>query len=99
MTPCPKCGSLARAVAGQAALTATADLSATASVDRGLNDIRLALLGILVTIGLTVGFGVSASAPIRFGAGAGSFIGTAALIWWPPSKRRLMTFMHWLTGR
>ena len=44
-------------VEGKAAVTAQATVSASVSVERGLNDIRLAVLGIVVTIGLTVGSG------------------------------------------
>ncbi len=68
------------------------------SVERGLNDVRLAVLGILVGIGLTVGFGLPAIWPIRLGAGAGAFLGAAGLIAWPRSRHLLMAFMHRLTG-
>src|SRR5436853_7284192 len=40
-----------------AAIVATSAVTAGLSVERGLNDTRLAVLAILVGIGLTVGFG------------------------------------------
>lgn len=81
-----------------AAITATSNMTAELTVKRGLNGIRLAVLGILVGIGLTVGFGAPGPIWVGFVAGAGSFALACFLIWWDPSQRRLMAFMHWLTG-
>lgn len=39
-------------------------MSAKLSVDRGLNELRLAVLGILVSIGLTVGFGTDGNCAV-----------------------------------
>jgi hypothetical protein len=66
--------------------------SVKASVDRGLNEIRLAVLGIVVTIGLTVGFGVDSLWWVKLAAGAGSFIVTCALL-------RIGKTRHWLILR
>jgi hypothetical protein len=84
---------------GAASLTATTGMEVSAEVKRGLNDIRLAVLGILVTIGLTVGFGIS----VWCGwwgvlAGIGSFVIACGLIKWGWSRNKLMEFAHWLTG-
>jgi hypothetical protein len=49
-------------------LTARANISSLETVERGLNEMRLAVLGILVGIGLTVGFGV----PVQLERCAGS---------------------------
>lgn len=76
----------------------TASLSGTAAVERGLNELRLAVLGILVGIGLSVGFGIEASWWIQLIAGIGSFVGACFLVWWRPSRHRLMSFMHRLTA-
>jgi hypothetical protein len=67
-------------------------------VERGLNDVRLAVLGILVGIGLTVGFGVGGPIWLRFLAGVVAFAVAAFLVWWRPGRKRLMAFMHRLTG-
>jgi len=62
---------------------------------RGLNDARLAMLGILVAIAL----GAAALAPgwWRLLAGLGAFAASCALIKWPRSRHGLMSFIHWLT--
>jgi hypothetical protein len=75
-------------------LTATVE----GTVERGLNDVRLAVLGILVGIGLTVGFGVPGPIWVGVVAGAGSFVAACFLIRYKRSRNRLMSFMHWLTG-
>ena len=72
----------------------TASLSGSAAVERGLNELRLAVLGILVGIGLSVGFGIEARWWIQLLAGIGSFAGACFLVWWPPSRQRLMSLTH-----
>ena len=59
-------------IEGEASVIGRASISATVSVERGLNDMRLAVLGIIVTIGLTVGFGVDGPWWAKLSAGAGS---------------------------
>jgi hypothetical protein len=95
---CPSCGSTLRAndLAFSAAIRATATL--TGPVERGLDEIRLGVLGIVVTIGLTVGFGADASWWVGVLAGAGSFGLALGAIWWPTSRDLLMEFMHRVTG-
>jgi hypothetical protein len=78
-------------------VTATSTVTAKLSVDRGLNEMRLAVLGILVTIGLTVGFGVDGPWWSQLAAGGGSFVFSALLIKLPRSRHLMMSFMHWLT--
>lgn len=97
-SPCSRCGSRARAFAAKVASTVTVTSSVNAEVERGLNDVRLAVLGILVSIGLTVGFGVGGSICWRVAAGVGAFAFAAFLIWWRPVRKLLMAFMHRLTG-
>jgi hypothetical protein len=77
----------------------TVSASVEGQVERSLNDTRLAVLGILVTIALAVGFGVSASWPIKLAAAVGAFLLACLLIRAPWSRKRLMSFMYWLTGR
>jgi hypothetical protein len=77
---------------------ATASASLTTSVERGLNELRLAVLGILVAIGLAIGFGVPGGWPIKLAAGLGAFAAACILIRWKWSRHQLMSFMHRLTG-
>jgi hypothetical protein len=83
---------------GKASLNLGFGGSASATVERGLNDIRLAVLGVLVTIGLTVGFGVSGPLWQRVAWGVAAFAAACGLIAWSRSRHLLMEFMHRLTG-
>jgi uncharacterized membrane protein YagU involved in acid resistance len=71
-------------------------------VERGVNEMRVALLAILVTIALTVGFGVDASWWAQLAIGAGAFAGACAAVAastrWKPARTRVMGFVHWLSG-
>jgi hypothetical protein len=99
-TPCPSCGKTTRIVSMSATVTGKATVSAVGTVERGLNEMRLALLGILVGIGLAVGLGLpSSSWWVRLLAGVGSFVAAATLLKWRWSRHHLMNFMHWLTGQ
>jgi hypothetical protein len=96
--PCPNCGSLTRTHEGSATLGARVSISAEGTVERGLNEIRLAVLGILVGIGLAVGFGVPGPWQAQLVAGLGSFAAACLAIRWSRTRHYLMAFMHWLTG-
>jgi len=67
-------------------------------VERALNEMRLAVLGILVGIGLTVGFGVPCPWWAQIVAGVSAFAMGCVLIKWTFSRQLMMRFMHWLTG-
>jgi hypothetical protein len=95
--PCPACGSLTRMVGARISVEARSSLSVKLDVARGLNEIRLAVLGIVVAIGLTVGFGVQSSWWVRLLAGVGSFGLTLGLLAWPRSRHLLMTLTHRVT--
>jgi hypothetical protein len=82
-----------------ATVTGRAVVSGTATVVRGLNELGLAVLGILVGIALSVAFGVDGPWWAQLLAGVGSFAFACFLVRWPPSRHRLMSFMHWLTGQ
>jgi hypothetical protein len=73
------------------------------TVERGLNEIRLALLGILVTIALTVAFGVEGAWCVQVAAGLAAFVAACLLaavaLRWEPATKRVMALMHRLTGR
>jgi len=66
------------------------------SATRALNGVRLAVLGILVTIAL----GTAALAPgmWRLPVGVIAFVLTCAALKWPKSQNQLMIFAHWVTG-
>jgi hypothetical protein len=72
--------------------------SVSAEVERALNDVRLAVLGILVGVALTVGFGVPCSWWVQVLAGLGAFAVGCVLIRWRWSRNHLMEFMHRVTG-
>jgi uncharacterized membrane protein YedE/YeeE len=82
------------------ALTATSKVTASVEgkVERALNGIRLAVLGILVGIGLAVGFGVEGDWWIRVVAGIGSVALACAVIGNRRTRNAAMTLMHRLTG-
>lgn len=100
--PCPKCGSTRREHFVSVHSEIRLESSVEAEVERGLNDTRLAVLGILVgiglTVGLAVGFGVSSLA-WGFLAGIGSFVLACVAIGWGRSRHFLMEFMYRLTGQ
>jgi hypothetical protein len=56
------------------------------------------VLGILVGIGLAVGFGVPGPWEAQLVAGLGSFAAACLAIRWSRTRHYLMAFMHWLTG-
>ena len=66
--------------------------------ERGLNEIRLAVLGIIVAVGLAAA-AIPDAWPSQLATGVGTFILACLLIRWKPSRGRLMDFMYWLTGR
>jgi hypothetical protein len=78
-------------------LTLGVQTSASGVVKRGLNEMRLAVLGILVSISLAVGFGISGPWQAKLLAGLGSFAVSCLLIRWAWTRHLLMAFMHWLT--
>jgi hypothetical protein len=82
------------------ALTANVGVKAsmTTEVERGLNGIRLAVLGIVVGIALTVAFGVEATWWVRVLLGFGTFALTCFVFWWRPVRSVLMAFMNRITG-
>ena len=81
---------------GTASLTARSGLSATGTVERGLNDIRLAVLGLLVAVGLAAAAVPEAWLTQR-AAGVRSFVFACFLVRWKRSRHLLMSFAHWLT--
>ena len=91
---------VARVTEHEQTLTASVGVRASGevSVTRGLNDIRLAVLGILVTVGLA-----AAAIPdvwsTQLAAGLGSFAFACALVHSRRARHQLMSFAHWLTEK
>ena len=98
--PCQVCGSTARVIEMEAAVTGRGSISASPSVERGINDARLGILALLVGIALGAGALAAPSGwPVAVLVGLGAMAATAALIRWPRSRHLLMEAAHRLTGR
>ncbi|MBA3262625.1 MAG: hypothetical protein H0T69_09185 [Thermoleophilaceae bacterium] len=82
-------------LAAEVGVAGTAELS----VKRGLNDLRLAVLGIVVGIALTVAFGMQGvGLGVRVLLGVATFAAVAVLFRWAWSRHVLMSLAHWMTG-
>lgn len=64
-------------------------VGAETSAERGLTETRLAVLGIVVAIGRTVGLGFDATWWIGVLAGGGSFLFSCFVIRFRPARRQL----------
>jgi hypothetical protein len=85
-------------------VTAQPKASAGIKVTRGLNDTRLAILGIMVTIALTVAFGIqNVDWWGRILIGIALFVAVAVgshfVLRSERATDRLMAFAHWTLGR
>lgn len=72
---------------------------ADVTVERVLDEVRLALLGILLSIGLAVGFGVPGPWYAGVAWGVAATVIAAAAFRWPRSHRSLARLMHWILDR
>ena len=81
-----------------ATVKATASVAGGVTVVRGLNDFRLAVLGILVTVGLAAA-AIPDAWSTQLAAGLGSFAFACLLVRWRRSRHYLMSFVYWLTGQ
>lgn len=101
--PCPNCGSTAREFAASASIVATSSVTAEVGVVRGVNEARATVLFLLITIGLTVGFGAPWSWWARLigsvVAVVASAVFVAVALRYPPVRHRMMGLMHRLTGQ
>jgi Flp pilus assembly protein TadB len=70
--------------------------SGQATVERGLTEIRLAVLGIVLTIALSLASVLPASWPVRLAGGVLAFVAACVLIRWTWSRTRAMRFAAWL---
>jgi hypothetical protein len=100
--PCPTCGSTARVFEETGTVTGHASVSATVEVERGVNAMRATVLFLLLTIGLTVGFGAPWSWWARLVASLVAVVLSAVFVAvalrYPPVRKRVMSLMHFLTG-
>lgn len=87
-------------------MTSTSDMVARVDVIRGVNEVRVAalfvLLSISIGVGVTAGFEQN-SPPIGVGCGGLTFlllVGLLTLVYrWPWLRHRVMVLMHWITGQ
>ena len=62
--------------------------------------VGLTLVGVLVGIGATVGFGISGPWWVRLGAGAATIVGLVLLVGLAGRRTRLLARLaNWITGR
>jgi hypothetical protein len=87
-----------RVVEGAASMDIKVSMKVRGEVDRALDEIRLGVLGILVAIGLTVGFGVHAAWYYRVGLCIVSVAVGIVLLRCGWSRKRMMSLMAWVTG-
>jgi hypothetical protein len=72
---------------------------ANLSVERVLDEVRLALLGVLLSIGLTVGFGVPGPWCVGVASGVMATLVAAVALRSRRVQRWLARLMHWVLGR
>ena len=72
---------------------------ADATVERVLSEVRLALFGILLSIGLSVGFGVPGSWWVGVASGVAAVVLAAVALRVGGLQRALADLMHWTLGR
>ena len=70
-----------------------------AAVERVLDEVRLALLGVLLSIGLAVGFGVPSPWCVGVASGVLATIVAAVALRSRRGQKWLARLMHWLLGR
>jgi hypothetical protein len=95
---CDVCGSLNRTYKVELHDTVDMTGSVNRTIERGLNELRLAVLGILAGIGISVAFGVGGDWWRELAAGVGAVVIAGALIRIKRSRNKLMSLMHWLSG-
>jgi hypothetical protein len=80
-----------------------ATVKAEFTVERGVNELRAAVLFLLIAIGVSVGFGAPWNLSERLVAALGAVIASAAFVAvalrWTPARKRVMSLMQFLTGQ
>jgi hypothetical protein len=103
--PCLKCGSLARTHELSATAVAGTSASVELTVERGVNEARMAGFVVIFATALSVGLAVGFAAGALLGvvAGLAAVVSTALLlaaIYRVPAVRQVvMEFMHRITGQ
>jgi hypothetical protein len=98
--PCRSCGSTTHLVEAAATLSARATITAAGAVERGLNDVRLGVLGFIVAIGTGAASVASpAGWEVALPVGVVAFAATCGAVRWRRSRHLLMEFAYRLTGR
>jgi hypothetical protein len=105
-TPCPGCGSTARQQTRVLAEDLTTTDAVSVDVMRGVNEVRAAVLFVLLSVSIGVGVtaGFEENSPlIGVAYGALAFLVVMVLVSlvyrWAWLQHRVMTLMHWVTGR
>ena len=83
-------------ITGKVGLAAESDMAVAATVRRGLNELRFAVLGIVVGIALTVALGCRTWGSFRRGHRDQTFIVVALLFHCERSRRVLMIVGRWI---
>jgi hypothetical protein len=97
---CPNCGSTGRLHEGSATAVSRVSVSAEASVERGLNDVRLAVFGVIIAVPFSAAaLAAPAGWPIALVVGVGSAVLTVVAFRWRPARHLLMEAMHRITGQ
>ena len=100
--PCAKCGSTTRVFGVQARAYARGNATGKVSVELGVNESRAVVLFLLLTVGLTVGFGAPWSWWARLIGAVVAVVLSATFVAvalrYPPVRKRVMSLMHLLTG-
>ena len=103
--PCPKCGSLRRTHEVSAAITGRATLTAKGSVERAVNEARVAAFFVFFTtvvgVGMTVGFAASLWLGVLAAVmtAAATALVIAAVYRVPGVRQVAMELMHRITGQ
>lgn len=105
-TPCPGCGSTSRHQTRVLAENLTTTDAVSVDVMRGVNEVRVAVLFVLLSV--SIGVGVTAgfeedSAAVGAAFGALAFFVVMVLVSlvyrWGWLQHRVMALMHWVTGQ
>jgi DNA-directed RNA polymerase subunit RPC12/RpoP len=103
--PCPNCSSLRRTQELRATVTGKSSVSAKLTVDRGVNEARMAAFAVILATALSVGLAVGFATDVLLGlltgltAAAGTALLLATIYRVSAVRRLVMEVMHRITGQ